>query len=242
LIVDQASQASATGKCLAFGSEQGVDYVITDAGPIYKGVKFTRTVAMLTPQIVLFVDQVEADAPHTLDMAYHQIGEWVPKTTIPVGDSNGSLWTSPANPGYTHVTRAMTRAMGAEGLVLNTKAGDDWHPAITVAGNEPTEIITGYGILKNTEDRAPILLQRRRAQRAAFIWAISLEGTPVTLRVSEVKDAAGKALPQAEAALVQASAGQQRWSIVANPGRRSVAAALREGVVWRTEAPLSIRQ
>ena len=242
LIVDEASQSSATGKCLAFGSEQGVDYAITDAGPIYKGVQFTRTVAMLTPQMVLFVDQVEADAPHTLDLAYHQIGEWDPKVKVPVGDSDGSSWTAPAAPGYTHVTQATTRKMGSEGLVLNTKAGDEWRPSITLAGNEPTEIITGYGLLKNTEDRAPILLQRRHAQRAAFVWAISLDGTPLTLRVSEVKDATGKVLPQAEAALVQAGAGKQRWTLVVNPKRISVAAAMPDGVIWRTEAPLSIHQ
>src|SRR4029077_16767921 len=37
LIVDQSSQESATGKSLAFGADQGVDFSITDACAIYKG-------------------------------------------------------------------------------------------------------------------------------------------------------------------------------------------------------------
>ncbi len=74
LVVDEKSQAPAEGKCLAFGSEQGVDFSMTDAGPIYPGVHFVRSVAMLTTNLIVFIDQIEADAPHTFDLAYHQVG------------------------------------------------------------------------------------------------------------------------------------------------------------------------
>jgi hypothetical protein len=79
LIAHETSQDPATGKCLAFGTEHDVDYCITDAGPIYKGVTFIRTAALLTPRLILFVDQVQADAPHTFDLAYHQIIQWEPE-------------------------------------------------------------------------------------------------------------------------------------------------------------------
>jgi hypothetical protein len=225
LIVDETSQASASGKCLAFGSEQGVDYAITEAGPIYNGVKFTRTAAMLTPDLVLFVDQIEADAPHTFDIAYHQIGEWEAKG--PTFSSSNELkpWKAPPAVGYSHVTQAFTRTVNTNELILASVAASDWHPAIAVLGNEPTEVIKGYGILKTTEDLAPILIQRRRAKSSAFVWAISVDGSPVTLRAFDVKDENGIVLPQAKALLVQALAKGKSWSVLVNPQRVPVSAS-----------------
>jgi hypothetical protein len=94
LVVDETSQAPATGKCLAFGTERGVDYAITDAGPIYKGIKFTRSAAMLTPGIVVFADQIDADAPRTFDIAYHSIGVW----EMPDSSSSGANSVSSPSP------------------------------------------------------------------------------------------------------------------------------------------------
>ena len=48
--------------------ERGVDYAMTDAGAIYPGVRFVRTVALLTTNLVVFVDQVATDKPRTLDL------------------------------------------------------------------------------------------------------------------------------------------------------------------------------
>jgi hypothetical protein len=237
LLVDEASQAPATGKCIAFGSEHGVDYAITDAGAIYKGVKFTRSAAMLTPQIIVFVDQIEADTPHTLDLAYHSIGVWETADSSPAWRA----WMPPEASGYKHVSRAQTRTLGDGGIELKAKLEDNWHGAVTIAAAEPTEIITGYGILKTTEDRVPILLQRRHVQSTAFVWAISLDGAVVKLRVSDVKDTAGKPLNTATAALIQAGTGARQWSLLFNPTRLSVVASLPNGPSLRTDQPLTVR-
>jgi hypothetical protein len=119
----------------------------------------------------VFVDQIQADAPHTFDLVYHQIGTW---ENLPAG----TLWPPPAQPGFKYLTQATARTNTTNGSILQTKVTADWHPAITLAGDGSTQLITGYGILKTTEDRVPLLLQRRRTQRTTFVWAISLDGTP----------------------------------------------------------------
>jgi hypothetical protein len=237
LVVDQASQKPATGRCLAFGSERGVDFCVIDAGPIYPGVRFIRTAAMLTPSLVVFVDQVQADAPHTFDLAYHQMGTW---------EKQGNPWTPPATAGYKHLSDATSRTppfheRAGQNLVLKTRIADGWSSAITLAGGEPTEVITGYGILKTTEDRVPMLIQRRRAQRTVFVWAVSLDGAPVALSTREVNDASGKAIDKSEAILVQATPSTGPRLLLINPHRQTVTALLPDSTSWRSDAVCGVR-
>ena len=235
LIVDEKSQEPAQGKCLAFGTTNGVDFSVTDAGPIYPAVNvhFTRSVAMLTANLVLFVDQIQADAPHTFDLAYHQMGAW---KNLPAGVA----WSPPSVPGYKYFTQTTTRN-SADGGTLRTKLADGQSAAVILAGGELTEIITGCGILKTTEDLVPMLVQRRRAQNTAFVWAVSVDGAPVELKVSDVQDAGGKNLIRAEALLVQVSAGNLQRSLLVNPQQKSIVSALPGGATWRSEAVLAIR-
>jgi hypothetical protein len=238
LIVDETSQEPATGKCIAFGTDRGVDYSITVAGPIYQGVHFIRTVALLTPRLVLFVDQVQADAPHTFDLAYHQIGEWDAGDETP--NAQHVSWAVPRAPGYNHLSKTAARDLADGNVTLRTKLSADLRPAITLAGNEPTQVITGYGLLKTTEDLVPMLLQRRHTQNTAFVWAISLDGKPVTLQVSAVKDEDGKALPTYEAALVGIEAGDQQYTALVNPQQIQLEADLPNGSVWHTKAAFAL--
>jgi len=234
LVVDETSQKPATGKCLAFGQERGVDYAITEAGPAYPGVRFTRTVALLNSNLLVFVDQVQADQPRTLDLAYHQAGVW---QELPAGEP----WTPPAANGYRHLLGATARTNSAAGLTVRTRIGADWQAAITLAGGEPTEIITGTGLLKTTEDRVPMLLQRRRAASTAFVWAIALDGKPVTLSPVAVAEAAGGAVEQSVALLVRVKAEGADWSLLVNPSQRSLVAPLRDGGTWRSAAAFAVR-
>jgi hypothetical protein len=233
LVVDEKSQEPATGKCLGFGDERGVDFSVTDAGPIYPGVHFTRSTAMLTPDVIVFIDQIEADAPRTFDLAYHQVGTW---DALP----SGKPWASKTGAGYNYFTGTSSRNAGVTSLVLKTKIGKAWRPAITLAETSPTEVITGYGIWKTTEDKVPMLLQRRHAQRTVYIWAVSLNGDPVKLRVSDV-NAAGTRVDKSQAVLVQASTGEKSWLLLANPQRKNVDAALPDGSRWQNDAVFSVR-
>jgi len=232
LVVDEKSQAPAEGKCLAFGREKGVDYSVTDAGPIYPGVHFTRTAAMLTPDLIVFIDQIEADAPHTFDLAYHQVGTWE-------GLPKGEAWVSKKGDGYKYFTDGTERTVDTNSLVLKTKSKGDWQAAIALAENDPTEVITGYGIWKNTEDKVPMVVQRRHAQRTAYVWAVSLDGGAVNLQASGV-ESDGKPLDQSQAVEVTASKDSKSWSIVVNPQRKKVSGKLSTGSNWETEAVFSV--
>ena len=237
LVVDEKSQAPAQGKSLAFGSDLGVSYTINDAGPIYPGVRFVRTVAMIGPNLVVFLDQVTADASHVFDVAYHQIGVW------DKGASGGTPWTPPNSKGYKFLSKAMLRSGVTTGATFGTTGaeGKGVSAAITIAGGDPTDLITGYGLRKSTEDHVPMLLLRRQATQTAFLWAVSLDGSPVTLRLSPVKDVSGKSLPINEAAMVQVGTGKQTRLLLVNPDRRAVQASLPTGDTWKTEQPLSVR-
>lgn len=233
LTVDEVSQSSATGQCLAFGSEHGVDYVITEAGPIYPGLRFVRTVALLNSNLVVFVDQVAAGKPRTLDLAYHQNGDW---GKLPAGEA----WSPPPVAGYKYFTRTTRHTVGSNGLVLPLKIAAGWRSTVTLAGGEATEAITGYGILKTTEDRVPMLVQRRRSANTAFVWAVALDDTKVALRAEAVSDESGAVLPEAEAVWVRVSTDIRQWSLVVNPGQRAIEVTRSGDVPFRTRAAFAL--
>jgi len=216
VVVDETSQEPATGKCLAFGTERNVDYCITDGGAIYKGVRFIRTAAMLTTNLILFIDQIRCEGPHTLDLAYHQMGEW---------KTNGwkaSPITCSAAAGYSRLQQTFRHDSKLATSTFKTRLNEKLQPSITLANNEPTEIVTGYGLLKTTEDLVPMLLQRRHAQNTAFVWAVALDGTAVELQVSGAQDGSGNSVELSEVAQVELKAKGQSWTILANPSQRAV--------------------
>jgi len=192
LVVDEQSQAQAEGKCLAFGAASGVDYVITDAGNIYKGIRFVRTVALLNENHAVIVDHVRADNEHIFDIVSHLNGKW---QALP----DGQPWSPPEAPGYKHIAGATTRTTSAS----ITVAAD---AALTLAGGVPTEIITGTGVGASTENRVPLVLFRRKAKETTFVWAVSLDGKPVTLDTG---------------ATVTVRSGDQHWDLVVNPDQAS---------------------
>jgi hypothetical protein len=225
LVVDEKSQEPAQGKCLAFGSRRGVEFSVTEAGPIYPKVRFTRTAAILTPDLVVFVDQIQSDAPHTYDLAYHQEGRW---DNLPAGKP----WPAPAANGYKYFTDATTRQQAAPSC-LQTKISPDRHPLIALQNGEPTEILTGYGLLKTTKDLVPLLVQRRVAARTAFVWAVSMSGAPVTFGLSSPRDAANQPVDGSEALVVEVKSGGRSWSLFVNPQRRPLQANFADGSTSR---------
>jgi hypothetical protein len=176
LVVDEKSQRPATGKALAFGSDHGVDYAMTDAGNIYDGVRFVRTAVLLSEKLALFVDQVQADRSHTFDLAVHYAGHWAK----PAAGEKPAL---ASNEGYQHLQDVAARnASDGATLLFDGDAGS--HAAIVLAGNEKTQVITATGVGKSTADRVPVALFRRVALQATYVWAASLDGTPVKLKVT----------------------------------------------------------
>jgi hypothetical protein len=170
LLVDGASQAEATGKSLAFGD----NFSMTDAGNIYPGVRFVRAAVLLNQNLVLFVDRVTADKPHTFDLATHVAGRWI---DLPAGEP----MKLPTTAGYQYLQGAVMRE-ASSGAALSTDGG----VRITLAGSD--QVITATGVGTSTEDRIPAAIFRRTGESATWIWTAALDGKPTTLRAQQSGD------------------------------------------------------
>ena len=232
LVVDEKSQAAAEGRSLAFGATPAADFSMTEAGAIYPGVRFVRTVALLNENLVVVVDQVQAGQEHVFDIACHLTGAW---QTLPAG----APWTPPEVTGYRHIAAATLRASPAA-QSFSTLISKGTATALTVAGGEPTQYIAGTGIGASTEDHVPVLLLRRKAQATAFVWALALDGVPVTLEALPVQAADGKPLAAAVATAVRVRAGDKQWQLLVNPDKQAAQVSL-PGGVWRSSAPFAVQ-
>jgi len=85
------------------------------------------------------------------------------------------------------------------------------------------------------------VVQRRHAQRTAFVWAVSLDAALVNLHVTDVSEAGGEQLDESQALLVQAGVGGHDWLLLANPEHRNVDAVLPDGTHWQNSAAFGVR-
>ncbi len=167
LTVDEHSQKPAEGRTVAF--DAALDAVMLEAGDIYDGVTFYRSAILVTPGLILLIDQAVADAEHTFDFAYHTYGVW---TRVP----EGAPWTPPDKPGYMHIRDAMSRDISGETQLI-AAIDDDRQTSVTILTDRETRLIWGTGIGSNTEDRVPMIIARQKGRKARVIWAISLTRT-----------------------------------------------------------------
>jgi hypothetical protein len=209
LVIDGANQAKAAGQCLAFGSDHGCDFAMTDAGPIAKGVRFVRTAVLLNENLIVFADQIAADKPHTFDLATHCNGTW--QTPPP-----GGAFTLPTQNGYQHLkTATLCRTDAA--LAQTFSLAPDWHGVVALAGGEPTEVITATGVGKSTVDRVPMTIFRRTTAQTTFVWAIALDGTAPTLQTVLPQN------PRLDPTVgIRISSGTGSWQLAINTTKASV--------------------
>lgn len=207
LVVDGVSQKPAEGKCVAFLSTNGFSAVTAEAGKIYPGVSFHRTVALLGNDLVVFIDQVRSDASHVLDLAYHNQGSLTAM-------SGGTPWQSPTNAGYAHL-RDMQSVQSIEGNLVEFRAGGGKRVQWTMAGGETTTFVTGTGVGRHTEDRVPVVIARRQAKDTDYLWCVNLNSeTPVRLSSTRLGFPEGSA---GVASAVTVTKGNRTWTLVANP-------------------------
>jgi hypothetical protein len=181
-----------------------IDFAIADAGDIYDGVRFVRTAALFSENLLVFVDQIRCDRERLLDIVYHNSGVW---DTLP----DGTAWTSPDKDGYRYLRDATVRQV-SESSTLTARMRDGWRIAITLAGGNPPspalikggiEIITGTGVGAHLEDRVPLALFRRRAKETALAWCVAVDGKASQIEWLSVYDSNGDAISQSIAAAVQ---------------------------------------
>lgn len=226
LVVDEISQKPAEGKCLAFGSERGIDFVVADAGGIYDGVQFVRAIALLNSDSVVIIDHVRCDKERLLDIALHMRGQWAEPTS-------GEAWALPNKDGYRYLRDAVVRRIdGAAEIGVN--AQKDRKIAVTLVGSQPFELITAFGIGPGgTEDRVPMLIARQRAQVAMLACGLSLNGKAIEMSFLPVQDGEGRATKDAVALRVKLHDGYVS-TFVLNPNRIPIQVTMPDGAVWKS--------
>lgn len=107
--VDERRQAAATGKLISWQTTPNSTAITMDAGPIYDGVSFQRSI-VLTPHYCLIADHVSSSKPHTVDWIYHNAGTLesiTPAFTQKVTDL-------PQKNGYGHLENVWRSVEGGE--------------------------------------------------------------------------------------------------------------------------------
>ena len=150
LVVDQQPQKPAAGQCEVFVTGAGFQAVTARAGLIYEGVVFRRTVALIGDDLVVFVDQVQADREHTFDLAYHNSGRLV---TMFGGESA----TFTTRPGYIHL-QDVRRLRSSNSLALEFDLNGRRRSRWLMAGGSATDYYYSTGIGEHTADRVPCVL------------------------------------------------------------------------------------
>jgi hypothetical protein len=150
VVVDQATQAEATGELKGFAALPGISAARAAAGTAYKQASLERTM-ILTAEYA--IDAMAANsregAEHRFDWVYHNNGVLsTPLQTVP-----GAGF--PANNGYQHLTNARTAA-----------TGEDW--TATFDANDPSGT---YGSVFTSPGGIPSRFEYTREQSVAGAWS-----------------------------------------------------------------------
>jgi len=215
LTVDGNSQRAAEGRCEAFIATNGFSAVMAEAGRSYGDLKFYRTIALLDPKLIVFVDQIQAEGPHVYDLAYYNLGRLV--------GAEGTAFQPPDKRGYSYLRDTREKVSSS---LLRLKFDDtDGKPVWwKMAGGEETTFITGTGVGRHTEDRVPLVIARRNAQNTAYLWCVYLgpEGEKVDVQSKEVQLVDGSRAEPGTVAAVRISTAAGSYLLLANPTGRAV--------------------
>lgn len=228
LVVDESDQQPTEGKCLQFGSVNGVDFVVASAGAIYPGVRFTRAVALLNEEVVVVLDSVRCETERLCDIALHLQGSW---QELP----DGAKWQPPATRGYSYLSEAAIRPV-EKAIALQVRQSQNNTLAATVASDAPYELITALGVGKHSEDRVPVLLLRRKDKTLRAVWALYLKGKRVQAELlPPVADGDGAFVAQ-----ITLPDGRKRL-LALNPQGTSVQLETPGGSKWRVDGYFGMR-
>ncbi|MFI5380589.1 MAG: heparinase II/III family protein [Tepidisphaerales bacterium] len=200
LVVDEKDQKPATGKCLAFGSAGGVDYAMMEAGPIADGVRAIRSAVLIDENLLVIVDQVTADKPHMLDIAWHERGTWLTRPA-------GTPWTSPKKPGYDQLADATVSPLSGP-VPMTISVNKSFIPRLTILADRPAELITATGVGGSTKDRVPTAIVRKQDRELAVVWCLALDGADVKV---------GLAKHSATRCETTITRGSRTWKLTADP-------------------------
>ncbi len=213
--IGRSQPATATGHCIAFGKYKRTDYTITETTNVLAGLRYVRTVSLLSQDVTIVIDQIQCDKKtDKIDIAFHPGGQW--KELPP-----GKEWILPAKPGYNRLTNATIREVANE-VSLSTVLKSGRVVTLNTAFSTPMNIITGYG-LPYKKQKLPVALWRMNANQALMVTCISTNGQKIKISFEPLKDVNGSLIDLSKAAriILENNAGQ-KTKLIINPDQLSI--------------------
>ena len=204
VVVNGKSQQPAEGKLLAFGATPEHAIAVAECDAAYPGVKHRRLL-YVGPKYALVIDDLRAEKASTFDWVYHNRGKSIAVTLGggASGDAQAKIGAPGELTGQEYVNwtfdgktnEGVTVAISGDGIdtrivvagdeTSGLRAGEGKALPLPVpqregeksgAGDQATHVRAGDGVGASIEDRVPLVLLRRSAERTTFAVAIE----PVT--------------------------------------------------------------
>ena len=175
--VDRRSQKPCRGKLGLYAATPELAVVSASADDAYDGVRFRRTVAMLSGGLAVDLVEVASDKPHLYDWAFHCYGDF----ETPLKLNRRFAAPGKAN-GYQHIRGP--RGAAADGLVAGQWRGAKSAVSLAMLGAKGTHVYAGDGHGQPSARKLPTLIVRRQGTRAAFASAFRIaapDAEPVAL-------------------------------------------------------------
>jgi hypothetical protein len=174
VVVDEQTQARATGKLLEWNPGPDATEIRLSAGPVYPNIELERTLVLTRNYLLDVVDVRSTDgAPHQFDWLYHGAGDL--KLALPL-----TPYTAlPHANGYQHLDRTQSAVTGSSWVANFSNL------SLAMLGAPGTRLVTGEGLGPNLQVPVPFVMARRTGQAARYVAAESASG-PVEIR--EVAD------------------------------------------------------
>lgn len=185
LIFNEKEQRRSSGKCLAFGSTKGIDYVITSTANLYiHSAAFVRTLAMLDENTVVVIDQFRAAKPEPamFDLFYHQAGSFENRRP-------GEPWKAPDSIGYRYLDNTLVNRQQKD-FYVETKLESG--RIVTTSGicSVEGDIITGYGqpFLGKSVPFNMYRVKTKSTETVTVAYCISTQGKKMKLKMINIEN------------------------------------------------------
>lgn len=157
----------AWGKLDFFHADALIRTVQASCDHVYEGVQLTRTVALISGQI-LDIYRAQSAEKHIYDYALHIAAPFA-EASVPLEPLSDPLGQ---RCGYQHIHKAQGSSFVTE--PLNIVWSDKTQPfRIVAAGGEPTQLIIAESITTALDRRMPMMILRREAKTTAFITMLN---------------------------------------------------------------------
>jgi hypothetical protein len=177
ILVDGEGQKPSDGELISYAATPSHATVAAKPKPYknadgtlskaYENVEHTRML-VLTPHYLLVVDNLKSldGKPHTFDWLYHNTGKSVECKLPEAKEELG------ANPGYKYLADLKSFTAQKDQPILITIPNEKVDTHIIMSSEPEDVVFTATGPVKSVDDRAPMLIVRRKGENVSFVTVI----------------------------------------------------------------------